>query len=229
MFYANKGNADSVYSLVPLRDNKSSSVAAFTSIYDIAFGRKEEKVLAHALAAIVEMQRTREDDRVSSDFVSLKSDYLALAEEKENLDIYEAKYDKYEEIQKTLKKLIADNLAFQQGYQEQYSNLRLAKAYYQSKSSSINPVKIELENKSVEISNLIDAIKQYDSTVLPAANESLRIAELGYQAGKTSLLEFNSNKQIWLDKQLARYDLWLALQNQIAEVERNYVTNLDQE
>jgi hypothetical protein len=63
--------------------------------------------------------------------------------------------------------------------------------------------KIELENKSVEISNLIDAIKQYDSTVLPAANESLRIAELGYQAGKTSLLEFNSNKQIWLDKQLA--------------------------
>lgn len=89
--------------------------------------------------------------------------------------------------------------------------------------------KIELENKSVEISNLIDAIKQYDSTVLPAANESLRIAELGYQAGKTSLLEFNSNKQIWLDKQLARYDLWLALQNQIAEIEKNYVTNLEQE
>ncbi len=89
--------------------------------------------------------------------------------------------------------------------------------------------KIELENKSVEISNLIDAIKQYDSTVLLAANESLRIAELGYQAGKISLLEFNSNKQIWLDKQLARYDLWLALQNQIAEIEKNYVTNLEQE
>ncbi|MBP9787195.1 MAG: TolC family protein, partial [Acinetobacter sp.] len=66
-------------------------------------------------------------------------------------------------------------------------------------------------------------------TVLPAANESLRIAELGYQAGKISLLEFNSNKQIWLDKQLARYDLWLALQNQIAEIEKNYVTNLEQE
>lgn len=81
----------------------------------------------------------------------------------------------------------------------------------------------------MKISNLIDAIKQYDSTVLPAANESLRIAELGYQAGKTSLLEFNSNKQIWLDKQLARYDLWLALQNQIAEIEKNYVTNLEQE
>ena len=89
--------------------------------------------------------------------------------------------------------------------------------------------KIELENKSVEISNLIDAIKQYDSTILPAANESLRIAELGYQAGKISLLEFNSNKQIWLDKQLVRYDLWLALQNQIAEIEKNYVTNLEQE
>ena len=171
LFYANKGNADSVYSLVPLRDNKSSSVAAFTSIYDIAFGRKEEKVLAHALAAIVEMQRTREDDRVSSDFVSLKSDYLALAEEKHNLDIYEAKYDKYEEIHTTLKKLIADNLAFQQGYHEQYSNLRLAKAYYQSKSSSINPVKIELENKTRHLFRQLDNQKNINISLNSRKNQ----------------------------------------------------------
>lgn len=89
--------------------------------------------------------------------------------------------------------------------------------------------KIELENKSIEVSNLIDVIHQYDQTVLPATNESLRIAEMGYQAGKNSLLEFNSIKQIWLDKHLARFDLWLALQTEIAEVERNYITHLDQE
>lgn len=89
--------------------------------------------------------------------------------------------------------------------------------------------KIELENKSIEISNLIDSMKHYDQTVLPASKESLRIAEMGYQAGKISLLEFNSIKQLWLEKHLARFDLWLALQNQIAEVERNYMTSLDQE
>ena len=89
--------------------------------------------------------------------------------------------------------------------------------------------KIDLDNKAIEISNLIDSIKQFDQTVLPATKESLRIAEMGYQAGKISLLEFNSIKQIWLDKHLARFDLWLALQNQIADVERNYVTNLSQE
>lgn len=89
--------------------------------------------------------------------------------------------------------------------------------------------KIDLENKAIEISNLIDSIKQFDQTILPATKESLRIAEMAYQAGKISLLEFNSIKQIWLDKHLARFDLWLALQNQIAEVERNYVTNLNQE
>ena len=89
--------------------------------------------------------------------------------------------------------------------------------------------KIDLENKAIEISNLIDSIKQFDQTVLPATKESLRIAEMAYQAGKISLLEFNSIKQIWLDKHLARFDLWLALQNQIEEVERNYVTNLNQE
>ncbi|WP_374295111.1 TolC family protein [Acinetobacter sp.] len=88
---------------------------------------------------------------------------------------------------------------------------------------------IELENKSIEISNLIDAIKQYDSTVLPAVDEHLRIAELGYQAGKISLLEFNSTKQIWLEKHLGRFDLWLALQNQIAALEKNYVSHLDQD
>ncbi|WP_317402498.1 TolC family protein [Acinetobacter baumannii] len=57
--------------------------------------------------------------------------------------------------------------------------------------------KIELENKSIEVSNLIDAIKQYDQTVLPATNESLRIAEMGYQAGKNSLLEFNIVKLLY--------------------------------
>lgn len=89
--------------------------------------------------------------------------------------------------------------------------------------------KIELENKAIEVSNLIDVIKQYDQTVLPATNESLRIAEMGYQAGKNSLLEFNNIKQIWLDKHLARIDMWLVLQTEIAEVERNYITHLDQE
>lgn len=112
-------------------------------------------------------------------------------------------------------------------------NIALAQAEQvnaETRSELINRnTKIELENKSIEVSNLIETIKQYDQTVLPATKESLRIAEMGYQAGKISLLEFNSIKQIWLDKHLARFDLWLALQNQIAEVERNYVTHLDQE
>ncbi|MFW2099932.1 MULTISPECIES: TolC family protein [Acinetobacter] len=112
-------------------------------------------------------------------------------------------------------------------------NIALAQAEQsnaETRSELINRnSKIELENKNIEVSSLIDAIKQYDQVLLPATKESLRIAEMGYQAGKISLLEFNSIKQIWLDKHLARFDLWLALQNQIAEVERNYVTHLDQE
>lgn len=112
-------------------------------------------------------------------------------------------------------------------------NIALAQAQQtnaETRSDLINRnSKIELDNKSIEVSSLIDAIKQYDQSVLPATKESLRIAEMGYQAGKISLLEFNSIKQVWLEKHLARFDLWLALQNQIAEVERNYVTNLDQE
>ena len=112
-------------------------------------------------------------------------------------------------------------------------NIALAKAE-QTNAEALSELitrnsKIDLENKAIEISNLIDSIKQFDQTVLPATKESLRIAEMAYQAGKISLLEFNSIKQIWLDKHLARFDLWLALQNQIAEVERNYVTNLNQE
>ena len=112
-------------------------------------------------------------------------------------------------------------------------NIAIAKAEQtnaEARSALVNRnSKIELENKSIEVSNLIDSIKQYDQTVLPATNESLKIAEMGYQAGKISLLEFNNIKQIWLEKYLARFDMWLALQQEIAEVERNYVTNLDQE
>jgi len=112
-------------------------------------------------------------------------------------------------------------------------NIALAQAEHANAESRYELIsrnsKVELENKSIEVSSLIDLIKQYDQTVLPATKESLRIAEMGYQAGKISLLEFNSIKQIWLDKHLARFDLWLALQNQIAEIERNYVTHLNQE
>ena len=112
-------------------------------------------------------------------------------------------------------------------------NIAIAKAEQtnaEARSALVNRnSKIELENKSIEVSNLIDSIKQYDQTILPATNESLKIAEMGYQAGKISLLEFNNIKQIWLEKHLARFDMWLALQREIAEVERNYVTNLDKE
>ncbi|MFH4043609.1 TolC family protein, partial [Acinetobacter baumannii] len=61
-------------------------------------------------------------------------------------------------------------------------NIALAQAQQtnaETRSELINRnSKIELDNKSIEVSSLIDAIKQYDQSVLPATKESLRIAEM---------------------------------------------------
>ena len=61
------------------------------------------------------------------------------------------------------------------------------------------------------------------------ANEFPRVSDLTPEQELNLFKAYLYCSQVWLDKHLARFDLWLALQNQIAEVERNYVTNLDQE
>lgn len=58
--------------------------------------------------------------------------------------------------------------------------------------------------------------------VLPAATESLRIAQLAYQAGKTGLLEWLEARQVWRAARERQVSNELALQQAIANLEREF-------
>lgn len=58
--------------------------------------------------------------------------------------------------------------------------------------------------------------------VLPAATESLRIAQLAYQAGKTGLLAWLEARQVWRAARERQVSNELALQQAIANIEREF-------
>jgi outer membrane protein TolC len=58
--------------------------------------------------------------------------------------------------------------------------------------------------------------------VLPAATESLRIAQLAYQAGKTGLLEWLEARQVWRAARERQVNSAFVLQQAIADLEREF-------
>ena len=65
----------------------------------------------------------------------------------------------------------------------------------------------------------LDVLQQH---VLPATKESLRIAEMAYQAGKTGLLEWLEARQVWRAARERQVSSEFALQQAIAELEREF-------
>ena len=58
--------------------------------------------------------------------------------------------------------------------------------------------------------------------VLPATKESLRIAKMAYQAGKTGLLEWLEARQVWRGTRERQISSEFALQQAIADLEREF-------
>lgn len=58
--------------------------------------------------------------------------------------------------------------------------------------------------------------------VLPATQESLRIAEMAYQAGKTGLLEWLEARQVWRAARERQVNSTFAVQQALADLEREF-------
>ncbi|MFZ3192239.1 MAG: TolC family protein [Moraxellaceae bacterium] len=65
----------------------------------------------------------------------------------------------------------------------------------------------------------LDVLQQH---VLPATQESLRIAEMAYQAGKTGLLEWLEARQVWRAARERALQSELAVQQALADLEREF-------
>ncbi|HEY4713342.1 MAG TPA: TolC family protein [Aquirhabdus sp.] len=79
---------------------------------------------------------------------------------------------------------------------------------------------ILLENAKQRLQSHQQLLTTVDQVVIPAAQESLRIAQLAYQSGKTGLLEWIDARRVWRESRERRLDIWLNIQQAIAEIER---------
>lgn len=79
---------------------------------------------------------------------------------------------------------------------------------------------ILLENAKQRLQSHQQLLTTIDQSVIPAAQESLRIAQLAYQSGKTGLLEWIDARLVWRESRERRLDIWLNIQQTIAEIER---------
>jgi outer membrane protein, heavy metal efflux system len=79
---------------------------------------------------------------------------------------------------------------------------------------------ILLENAKQRLQSHQQLLTMMDQRVIPAAQESLRIAQLAYQSGKTGLLEWIDARRVWRESRERRLDIWLNIQHAIAEIER---------
>lgn len=79
---------------------------------------------------------------------------------------------------------------------------------------------IQLSNARQRLDSNQQLLLALDQTVIPASEESLRIAQLAYQAGKTGLLEWIDARRTWREAQERRLEIWLNIQQSIAEIER---------
>lgn len=71
IMFGSHGRADGQFCLVPLKDTGTDSIKAFRDIYNLAFASTsiESEVLPSAIAALIEMQRGREKEKLDSTLV----------------------------------------------------------------------------------------------------------------------------------------------------------------
>lgn len=79
---------------------------------------------------------------------------------------------------------------------------------------------IQLNNAKQRLHSNQLLLATLDQSVIPAAQESLRIAQLAYQSGKTGLLEWIEARRVWRESRERRLDIWLNIQKAIADIER---------
>lgn len=79
---------------------------------------------------------------------------------------------------------------------------------------------IQLNNAKQRLQSNQQLLATLDQTVIPAAQESLRIAQLAYQSGKTGLLEWIEARRVWRESRERRLEVWLNMQQAIADIER---------
>jgi hypothetical protein len=100
IMFGSLGRADAHFCVVPLKDSSGDSIKAFKNIYNLAFasGGSESSILPSAIAALIEMKRGREAEKVSTNLTRVYEEYQALFKQGKQLELYANHLDAFEKL-----------------------------------------------------------------------------------------------------------------------------------
>lgn len=165
LLYSNVGNSDSIYCIVPLKSNDDNSIQAFINIYDIAFSQNASTdTLPNAIATIIEMQRSREQEKLNTNFQELRESYQSLVNEKNNLEVCENQQEIFEDVEKEYERFIKNNNEFVRKFVSYSARLNIIFDYTYDKVRELQRKQGELEDNvakySAEKNNLSATLKK---------------------------------------------------------------------
>lgn len=100
MIFARLGSPEAQYCIIPLKDNNTDSINAFRKVYNLAFSMSSNvsDVLSSAIAALIEMQRGREEEKLNHDLDETYQKYLQLNQQSEILKLKQNNLERFSQL-----------------------------------------------------------------------------------------------------------------------------------
>lgn len=161
LMYHNFARDDSRYCIVPLSDNNKNAVNAFRNIYQMAFdaGTGESDSLADAIATLVEMKRSRPQEKMSADLVSLEEKYHQLVKKGKELQVLSNNKERYKHIKNQFESLNKQSTQLGKCYAILSHQLTQQKNSYSSQYEQASKAFIEAQREHQQLSSQYDDLQ----------------------------------------------------------------------
>lgn len=155
LMYHNFARDDSRYCIVPLSDNNKNAVKAFSNIYQMAFdaGTGDSESLADAIATLVEMKRSRPQEKMSADLASLEKKYHQLIQKGEELQVLSNNKARYAHIKASFENINEQSLTMGKQHAILSRQLTEQKTTYSSKHQQASQAFKEAQSAYQAINN----------------------------------------------------------------------------
>lgn len=197
LMYHNFAKTDSRYCIVPLKDNSSRAIKAFRSIYQMAFdaGNGDTSSLADAIATLVDMKRSRPEERMSADLSKLDATYREILQNGDALQVLSDNKSRYTKLEADFKNLLADREAVGHNHAVLTRQLQDNMASYSIKSKEVNAEFSAAEDSYNSLENRSKTITTKNSQISGAVNQlqkQIDMIDSKLVTAKKAMAEHNS-------------------------------------
>lgn len=156
------------FCVLPLKDARAESIAAFRNIYQLAFDTTT-KSLPAAIATLLEMGRGRDEERLDANLTQLADQHSALVEKQNWLQSLQNAKPLFQRVKSHFEQINQDLESYSRAYHTLDNSLKMAKEehdpIYQESQEKTESLRLAEDNINIEIRKLSDLVKTSNSTI----------------------------------------------------------------